>query len=249
MPGPGVSCAARIGCPGACLEPRLVATNPEGVRERPQGASWLRQRASYRLRFALDGRRVSKGLHKPSHTGGLGRARQLQGNLLVLVTCLNREWGQGGGPPSRYALRRDSLRLSGEFARWLASRSSLRFHASEGWLACHPKLEGRALRRQPTFALRATVGTLRASHERRVAERVGFEPTVEFPLHTLSKRAPSTTRTSLRLESTTCERPTRIIAHARGRAGGCFDRHSIQQFTGKRRHVEAPNCVRPLNLV
>jgi hypothetical protein len=34
---------------------------------------------------------------------------------------------------------------------------------------------------------------------RRMAERVGFEPTVEFPLHTLSKRAPSTTRTSLRV--------------------------------------------------
>ena len=32
---------------------------------------------------------------------------------------------------------------------------------------------------------------------------MGFEPTVEFPLHTLSKRAPSTTRTSLRLESIT----------------------------------------------
>src|SRR6266849_2413877 len=32
-----------------------------------------------------------------------------------------------------------------------------------------------------------------------MAERVGFEPTVEFPLHTLSKRAPSTTRTSLRV--------------------------------------------------
>ena len=31
-----------------------------------------------------------------------------------------------------------------------------------------------------------------------MAERVGFEPTVEFPLHTLSKRAPSTARTSLR---------------------------------------------------
>ena len=31
-----------------------------------------------------------------------------------------------------------------------------------------------------------------------VAERAGFEPAVEFPLHTLSKRAPSTTRTSLR---------------------------------------------------
>src|SRR6266498_1607076 len=30
-----------------------------------------------------------------------------------------------------------------------------------------------------------------------VAERVGFEPTLEFPLNTLSKRAPSTTRPSL----------------------------------------------------
>jgi hypothetical protein len=30
-----------------------------------------------------------------------------------------------------------------------------------------------------------------------MAERVGFEPTVEFPQHTLSKRAPSTTRTPL----------------------------------------------------
>ena len=32
-----------------------------------------------------------------------------------------------------------------------------------------------------------------------LAERVGFEPTVEFPLHTLSKRAPSTTRTCLQI--------------------------------------------------
>jgi len=31
-----------------------------------------------------------------------------------------------------------------------------------------------------------------------VAEREGFEPSVEFPLHTLSKRAPSATRSSLR---------------------------------------------------
>ena len=32
-----------------------------------------------------------------------------------------------------------------------------------------------------------------------MAERVGFEPTLEFPLNTLSKRAPSATRPSLRL--------------------------------------------------
>jgi hypothetical protein len=30
-----------------------------------------------------------------------------------------------------------------------------------------------------------------------LAERVGFEPTLEFPLNTLSKRAPSATRPSL----------------------------------------------------
>jgi hypothetical protein len=35
--------------------------------------------------------------------------------------------------------------------------------------------------------------------EASLAEREGFEPSVEFPLHTLSKRAPSTTRTSLHL--------------------------------------------------
>ena len=34
--------------------------------------------------------------------------------------------------------------------------------------------------------------------EKKLAERVGFEPTLEFPLNTLSKRAPSATRPSLR---------------------------------------------------
>ena len=32
----------------------------------------------------------------------------------------------------------------------------------------------------------------------KLAERVGFEPTVEFPRHSLSRRAPSTARTPLR---------------------------------------------------
>jgi hypothetical protein len=39
-----------------------------------------------------------------------------------------------------------------------------------------------------------------------LAEREGFEPSVEFPLHTLSKRAPSTTRTSLRVFTISCLR-------------------------------------------
>ena len=45
-----------------------------------------------------------------------------------------------------------------------------------------------------------------ADHPEGVAERVGFEPTVRFPVHTLSKRAQSTTLTSLRLESMICGR-------------------------------------------
>ena len=34
-----------------------------------------------------------------------------------------------------------------------------------------------------------------------MAEREGFEPSVQFPVHTLSRRAPSTARTSLRLKN------------------------------------------------
>ena len=48
-----------------------------------------------------------------------------------------------------------------------------------------------------------------------MAERVGFEATVEFPLHTLSKRAPSTARTSLRVfASSRLLEIKRLQAHA-----------------------------------
>jgi hypothetical protein len=43
----------------------------------------------------------------------------------------------------------------------------------------------------------STVNYREAVLEGGLAERVGFEPTLEFPLNTLSKRAPSTTRPSL----------------------------------------------------
>jgi hypothetical protein len=80
-----------------------------------------------------------------------------------------------------------------------------------------------------------------------VAERVGFEPTVGFPLHTLSKRAPSTTRTSLRLESRAYEQPPKIMAHA----------DDFRGVLGTRLHPAVcrarswggrGNCVRPLNV-
>src|SRR5215472_1177795 len=56
-----------------------------------------------------------------------------------------------------------------------------------------------------------------------LAEREGFEPSIEFPLYTLSKRAPSTTRPSLRFGVASC----------------CFSRIScISTFA-------LPNPVRP----
>src|SRR5437870_13856272 len=75
-------------------------------------------------------------------------------------------------------------------------------------------------------------------HERRrMAEREGFEPSVEFPLHTLSKRAPSTTRTSLRssginslqrlLGSVQPDRAPDVRAYAGGTGLRCTNRKPI----------------------
>ena len=55
----------------------------------------------------------------------------------------------------------------------------------------------RALQR-PTFA-KARAGSLRASHERRLAEREGFEPPVPFRVQWFSRPPPSTTRPPLHL--------------------------------------------------
>ena len=74
-----------------------------------------------------------------------------------------------------------------------------------------------------------------------MAEREGFEPSVEFPLHTLSKRAPSTTRPSLRLESITydrdkanCVRPPNV---PRSLAG--FSSITVGQIRGHTATVQA----------
>src|SRR5262245_20540509 len=48
-----------------------------------------------------------------------------------------------------------------------------------------------------------------------LAERVGFEPTIRFPVYTLSKRAPSATRPSLR-DSPTLKRLTPLYSGAPG---------------------------------
>ena len=88
----------------------------------------------------------------------------------------------------------------------------------------------------------------RSARERRLAERVGFEPTVEFPLHTLSKRAPSTTRTSLRLESTVCEQSAldyRTRYRAERSSSITFRISSLRTSVARRRS----NCVRPFNVV
>src|SRR5688500_4678716 len=92
------------------------------------------------------------------------------------------------------------LRRPRRTARSACSRRSRCEWTSEGTGRIRP--EFRVSEQSPTSWLARAGG--------RLAERVGFEPTVEFPLHTLSKRAPSTTRTSLRRD------PRRAVYARRG---------------------------------
>ena len=61
-----------------------------------------------------------------------------------------------------------------------------------------------------------------------LAEREGFEPSVEFPLHTLSKRAPSTTRTSLRVEESAVYSHSTITSSRVVNITPCRFTHSVQ---------------------
>jgi hypothetical protein len=80
-------------------------------------------------------------------------------------------------------------------ARWMDSATS-NFRLRQGF--------GATGRRDRLRAASPEIEAVPEARPRRsLAERVGFEPTVGFPLHTLSKRAPSTTRTSLRLSGLT----------------------------------------------
>src|SRR5580658_5218486 len=53
---------------------------------------------------------------------------------------------------------------------------------------------------------------LKYNKTKELAERVGFEPTLEFPLNTLSKRAPSATRPSLRRDNGLRHKPSKKVA-------------------------------------
>jgi hypothetical protein len=94
----------------------------------------------------------------------------------------------------------------------------------------------------------AMADNLRENRERRLAERVGFEPTVEFPLHTLSKRAPSTTRTSLHFRINDLRAAWNRIAQnlpSRISDSAC---PVVPIVCKHARRDENRNCVRPSNL-
>src|SRR5437879_5054426 len=92
-------------------------------------------------------------------------------------------------------------------------------------------------------------GKLLIPKRRSVAEREGFEPSVEFPLHTLSKRAPSTTRTSLRLESTICERSEIVYRKTLLQVVRFLKEFLIERLTDGGVDTRRTNCVRPLNVL
>src|SRR5829696_6810015 len=82
-----------------------------------------------------------------------------------------------------------------------------------------------------------------------LAERVGFEPTVEFPLHTLSKRAPSTTRTSLRFRINNLRAARRQFIARRRRMHASSTSPLNPTAYGLRTATVRRNCVRPRNLL
>src|SRR3954468_18732939 len=105
-----------------------------------------------------------------------------------------------------YLSMNDSRIFSSETANdpgtyiFLSARLRMRSVArGGGWIGVRLRAFGASGETAFAVACRAEAHASACSRERRLAERVGFEPTVEFPLHTLSKRAPSTTRTSLRV--------------------------------------------------
>ena len=86
----------------------------------------------------------------------------------------------------------------------------------------------------------------RSERSAKVGGERGFEPSVEFPLHTLSKRAQSTTLTSLRLESMSCSRLGRLSHTPVPRVRFLRTRLDSAGSTNSTL-VERANCVRPLN--
>ena len=117
--------------------------------------------------------------------------------------------------------------------------------------------------RSPPEGIRARSGESRGATEshslrhyeprgRVVAERVGFEPTVGgSPLHTLSKRAPSTTRTSLRAAAPRPGAPDPSLPPASpapaARAAVAFYGASSQRRQTRRRLRVRPQPHRPRN--
>ena len=76
---------------------------------------------------------------------------------------------------------------------------------------------------------------------RLVAEGVGFEPTIRLPVYTLSKRAPSATRPSLRGST---QYSKALHSHNPARIRGGDDCRSLQLW----RLVVPSSAVRPLRL-
>ena len=155
------------------LVARLCAEGPLSITQLSEGSGVTRQAITKHLNSLAD--------------AGLARNRRTRPRADVGA----RDASAGDGA----ALPRSHLRAVGgrdrslESVRREVSRSICSSRETTADLA---GCLGRVSRGLPTM----THGV--GKRERRLAEREGFEPSVEFPLHTLSKRAPSTTRTSLR---------------------------------------------------
>ncbi len=75
---------------------------------------------------------------------------------------------------------------------------------------------------------------------RRLAEGVGFEPTIRFPVYTLSRRAPSTTRPPLRKLPTSPSRKSRQEMTSIATASGSFSLPPTRRCITSEAAAESP---------
>src|SRR5262249_41881380 len=79
---------------------------------------------------------------------------------------------------------------------------------------------------------------------RKMAERVGFEPTLPFRVNTLSKRAPSATRPSLRRRFQEALRTASLLKQRK--RGACTPRGVVCAFMGRRIELQGAISIAEL---
>ena len=100
-----------------------------------------------------------------------------------------------------YPCHTQGLLIAASFRTWRGSQSYVAWDPAINTTCIGQTKQIKSLCEEfnPAIADCRLQGTANSPASTAMAEKVGFEPTIEFPLYTRSRRAPSTTRTSLHI--------------------------------------------------